>query len=64
MHGNTIEDEEKLIFTEFNPVKKKHAFIEKKYIFKEMFNESPKPIRNVKKEKFYYKLGSRQSEGV
>ena len=59
MHGNTLEDEDILIFTEFTFNIKKKSFIEKKFLFKELFNDVPKPLRNTKKDKPYYKLGAR-----
>ena len=53
--GNTLKDLD-MRFTEFKKGKKKFSFLQKRFFFKELFNEQPKQYYTLK-EKDYLNIG-------
>ena len=60
IQGNTLEDHNKIIFTEYIPIEESKSFIKKRYLFQNLFNDNPKPNRNSKKEIHYLHIGGKR----
>lgn len=61
--GNTLEEKDdqgnEIVFVEFSKGKKKNTFIQRRFLFSELYKENPKPKRNNTYEKEYSRLGVR-----